>query len=145
MLLGRRASLGGLAQVLATQTAALDAGGNFTFANLPPNTVFTLTIRAPDGRVLVQEVVTTPGAGALRFVRSSTCVLPLPLLPPPPPLIVPPPALVPLPLLPAPAMAAAPFPEVPVIPEADSILLLIGGLTVLGTLAGYRRWRGRKV
>ena len=38
----------------------------------------------------------------------------------------------------------APLPEVPVIPEADSLLLLVGGLAALGTLAGYRTWRGHK-
>jgi len=105
--------------------------------------VFTLTIRAPDGRVLVQEVATTPAAGSLRVVRSSPCFVP-PLLPPPPPVVLPPPALAPPPLLPAPAIAGAPLPEVPVIPEADSLLLLAGGLAALGTLAGYRRWSGRK-
>src|SRR5581483_11071825 len=104
MLLGRREGPDGLAQVLsATQTAVLDAAGNFTFNNLAPNATFTLTIRAPDGRVLVQEVVTTPAAGPLRFVRTSNC-LPPPLLPPPPPIFLPPP---PSPLVPAPAVPSA--------------------------------------
>jgi hypothetical protein len=91
--------------------------------------VFTLTIRAPDGRVLVQEVVTTPAAGPLRVARTSSCLMPPPLLPPPPPLFLPPP---PSPLLPP--------PEVPVIPEGDSLLLLAGGL---GALGGWLAWRRR--
>jgi hypothetical protein len=70
-----------------------------------------------------------------------------PLLPPPPP---PPPPLLPPPLLlpppPAAPMMTAPaqaFPAVPVIPEADSLILLVGGLVALGGLVGYRRLRRR--
>jgi len=104
---------------------------------------------------------TTPGVG----VGGVTCVfgqvgpatnvrppviLPnLPVLPPPPLEFIPPP---PPPLLPPPppaptGAAAAPvrgaFPEVPVIPEADSLFLVIGGLVALGGLVGYRRLRRR--
>jgi hypothetical protein len=84
------------------------------------------------------------GAGA-----AVPLVLPnLPILPPPPLEFIPPP---PPPLLPPPppaptgAMAAprAAFPDVPVIPEADSLFLVIGGLVALGGLVGYRRLRRR--
>jgi hypothetical protein len=36
------------------------------------------------------------------------------------------------------------MPEVPVIPEAASLLLLGGGLLALGGLTGLRAWRRRK-
>jgi hypothetical protein len=71
----------------------------------------------------------------------------LPLLPPPPLEFIPPP---PPPLLPPPPPApmggmmqprTAGFPEVPVIPEADSLFLLVGGLVALGGLVGYRKLR----
>jgi hypothetical protein len=54
----------------------------------------------------------------------------MPLLPP----LLPPPPL----LLPPPPLRAA---EVPVIPEADSGLLLLTGLAALGMWAGLRGWR----
>jgi uncharacterized repeat protein (TIGR01451 family) len=68
-----------------------------------------------------------------------------PLLPPPPLLLPPPPP----PLLPPPpgmgmgAMAAprAAFPEVPVIPEADSVVLLGIGLAAMAVVAGLRSRR----
>ncbi len=72
-----------------------------------------------------------------------------PLLPPPPQQFIPPP---PPPLLPPPPPAptgaqvvpsAAAYPAVPVIPEADSLLLVVGGLVALGGLVGYRRLRRR--
>src|SRR5262249_56876792 len=86
-----------------------------------------------------------PGRGGGRGGGGAT----LPLLPPPPPPILPPPPP-PLPLLPPPPPFLSPFaapsavaPEVPVIPEADSLPLLGGGLLVLGALAGLRAWRRR--
>jgi hypothetical protein len=57
---------------------------------------------------------------------------PLPLLPPPPPFLIPPPPA---------AMAVAP--EVPVIPEADSLALVGVSLAALAGLAGLRRRRAR--
>jgi hypothetical protein len=72
-----------------------------------------------------------------------------PLLPPPPQQFIPPP---PPPLLPPPPPAptgaltvpsAAAYPAVPVIPEADSFLLVVGGLVALSGLVGYRRVRRR--
>jgi hypothetical protein len=72
----------------------------------------------------------------------------LPLLPPPPLEFIPPP---PPPLLPPPppaptgvGVARPAFPEVPVIPEADTMMLLIGGLAILGIAAGARSLRRRK-
>jgi hypothetical protein len=66
---------------------------------------------------------------------------PLQFIPPPPPPLLPPPPPAPMGAMAAPRGA---FPDVPVIPEADSLLLLVGGLLGLGGLAGYRTWRGRK-
>ena len=66
-----------------------------------------------------------------------------PLLPPPPPIFLPPP---PSPLLPAPPMAAPPavLPDVPVIPETDSLFLLVGGLVAIGGVVGVRSLRRRR-
>jgi hypothetical protein len=36
-------------------------------------------------------------------------------------------------------VGAAGFPAVPVIPEADSVILLVGGLVALGGLTWFRR------
>jgi hypothetical protein len=59
--------------------------------------------------------------------------VPVPAAPPPPP----PPVLQP------PRPPRAGFPAVPIIPEADSLFLLVGGLGALGVLAAGRRLRGR--
>jgi len=72
----------------------------------------------------------------------------LPILPPPPLEFIPPP---PPPLLPPPppaptgaiAPARAPV-DVPIIPEADSLFLVVGGLVALGGLVGYRSLRRRR-
>jgi hypothetical protein len=64
---------------------------------------------------------------------------PLPPLPPPPPFgpaLLPPPP--PSPLAVQPALLPAAYPGVPVVPEADSLLLLVGGLAVIGALAARR-------
>jgi hypothetical protein len=75
---------------------------------------------------------------------------PLPplLLPPPPPPLLPPPPIAPL--LPPPPIAPLggpvlqpPMASVPVIPEADSLLLVVAGLALLGLGAGWRAWRRR--
>ena len=66
------------------------------------------------------------------------------LLPPPPlPPLLPP--LLPPPLLPPPPQPAArvAFPEVPVIPEADSGVLLGVGVLALAGVAALRRGRRR--
>jgi hypothetical protein len=63
---------------------------------------------------------------------------PIQFLPPPPPPLLPPPP-------PAPPMAAAPAaPGVPIIPEADSMFLVLGGLVALGGLVGLRSLRRRR-
>ena len=94
--------------------------------------------------------VVVPPAPLFAHVR--VVVLPPPVPPPvlaplPPPVLAPPLAP-PLPPAPAavccpPARPAAHFPAVPIIPEADSLALLGGGLLVLGLLVGVRTWRRR--
>jgi hypothetical protein len=89
-------------------------------------------------------VINGPGAGA--------AAAPLPLLPavfpPPPPLpLVPPPLLLPPPPL-VPVQPGIPggissFPDVPVIPEADSQILLILGLAAVGLFVGLGRRQRR--
>jgi len=59
---------------------------------------------------------------------------PVALVPPAPPVALPPP------MAPG-AMAGPGFPMVPIIPEADSLPLLIGGLAILGALAALRAQR----
>jgi hypothetical protein len=71
---------------------------------------------------------------------------PLPLLPPPPLdfLSPPPPPLLPPPPPAPPVAAAAAAPGVPVIPEADSLFLVLGGLSALGGFTGLRSLRRRR-
>jgi MYXO-CTERM domain-containing protein len=87
--------------------------------------------------VTVRFALTTGGTADVTGII--TGVSPPPLLPPPPPILLPPPS----PLLPVPPIAAGPasFAEVPVIPESDSVLLLVGGLAGLALLAALRRRR----
>jgi kumamolisin len=92
-------------------------------------------------------------SAALCFATSAPCLLgtvsgpgaaTLPLVPPPLPnfLPPPPPPLVPLPPAPVGGPALPPTaPEVPVIPEADTLPLLVGGLLTLAGLASLRRLR----
>jgi hypothetical protein len=67
---------------------------------------------------------------------------PLEFIPPPPPPLLPPPP--PRPLMGPPMAAAAAMPGVPVIPEADSLFLLAGGLVALGSLVALRSLRRRR-
>jgi hypothetical protein len=86
--------------------------------------------------VLVRRPVTATPPPALAL-RPPVPLLPPPLLLPPPGPPAPPP--VPPPLVPR---EGAAFPEIPVIPEASSLLLfLAGGLVALGGLLAYRRLR----
>lgn len=111
-----------------------------------------------DGRAICGTAVTDPGffvpvGGIVEvLVRRPVTATPtpafalrppVPLLPPPLPLPPPgPPAPPPVPPPLVPREGAA-FPEIPVIPEASSLLLfLAGGLVALGGLLTYRRlWR----
>src|SRR5579883_759501 len=97
------------------------------------------------GPAVGPAIVTGPGPAAAVAPAAAAA---LPLLPPPPPVLLPPP---PSPLLPPPPPAPAgaisqraAFPEVPVIPEADSLPLLLSGLAALGALAGWRARRRRQ-
>jgi uncharacterized repeat protein (TIGR01451 family) len=68
----------------------------------------------------------------------------LPPVPPPPLEFIPPPGPPPFPPPPPRGPLGAPRPpyaEVPIIPEADSLFLVVGGLATLGGLAALRRLR----
>jgi uncharacterized repeat protein (TIGR01451 family) len=70
----------------------------------------------------------------------------LPVVPPPPLEFIPPPGPPPFPPPPAGGLAGAPrgpFPEVPTIPEADSLFLMVGGLVALAGLMALRGQRRR--
>lgn len=155
------AGLGG--PVFVTPTTAFPAGEAVFCTGGPaagrvPGTVFTCTARttgnpflgapaflvfpavgAAVGPVVGPAILTGPGVPAAAAVAPAAAVG-LPLLPPFPPLLPPPPPLLP----PPPSVMGAGqmrMPEVPVIPEADSLPLLLGGLAALGALAG---WRARR-
>jgi hypothetical protein len=97
---------------------------------------------ATDGASVIQQSLVegpTPHFGLSQTVTSVLPFLAPPILPPPPLGFIPPP---PPPLLPppppAPMAQRATMPEVPVIPEADSLILLVGGLAAFGGLAALR-------
>jgi len=111
------------------------------------NSVTGGTLAGNTGTATITAGTTT----TLTFINViNTVIIPnnLPILPPPPLQFIPPP---PPPLLPPPppapaagARAPAAFPEVPVIPEADSLFLVVGGLVALGGLVGLRSLRRRR-
>jgi uncharacterized repeat protein (TIGR01451 family) len=96
----------------------------------------------------VTAIGTVQGPGPLGL-QALASAPPPPLLPPPPPLLPPfmgPPPLLPPPPQPPGALAVQPgglllqpsAPGVPVVPEADSLFLLAGGLLAVGALAARR-------
>jgi hypothetical protein len=109
-------------------------------ASAPGLGIVEVRILRPGG---VPAPAAPAGPGGLAAVAAPRVLVVQPLLPPPPPVLLPPPALAPLPPPPLPpfSLEAALAPEVPVIPEADSLALLVGGLAALGALGGLRRWR----
>jgi hypothetical protein len=120
-------------------------GGNFSFtvtftvnANEPPHTEPNFNVACVNNTAFTVSFLCDSVAGTVIPIGPPP-IPPLPILPPPPP---PPPLLPPPPMAP-PSMARAPMPEVPVIPEADSLLLLVGGLAALGGLAAFRVARRR--
>ena len=98
-----------------------------------------------------------PGPAALAGLGAQPLLPPPPppglILPPPPPLLPPPPGMLPPPgdLL-AGGMAMPPssiglppgYASIPVVPEADSAVLLAGGLLAIGAFAAQRGWRRRR-
>ncbi|HZR99385.1 MAG TPA: DUF11 domain-containing protein [Chloroflexota bacterium] len=130
-----------------------------TIGTLAPGQTVTITISirptpAAAGTTLINTAVATaPGlpqvtATVTTLVSGAPMMLPnvAPLLPPSPPILLPPP---PSPLIPAPPSTIAgevapPLPEVPIIPEADSLPLLGAGLALAAALAGLRAWWRRQ-
>jgi hypothetical protein len=89
---------------------------------------------------VVTGIVNGPGPRGAGVVGGLLPPLPPPPLLPPLGLLPPvPPALPPAPLAPGP-----PFVEVPVIPEAESLLLVSGGLALAGALVALRRRAERR-
>ncbi len=82
------------------------------------------------GPLVGPAIVTGPGVAAAAAAPPARVAQSL--LPPPPPILLPPP---PSPLVP---VAAPPRAEVPIIPEAEPLVLVLGGLTLLGLLANRR-------
>jgi hypothetical protein len=97
-----------------------------------------------------------PGPAALAALGGPPLPPPPPLLPPPPPPgLLPPPPPPPGLLPPADPMGGLALPPsslamppgyagIPVVPEADSLVLLAGGLIAVGALASQRWWRRRR-
>ncbi len=111
-------------------------------------------IRRPFGVPIVrfQPPLSVPPAPVLAFRRVGVVVVtppvvalppPVVALPPPPPPVVSPPLLPPPPALAPPGPSTA-YPAVPIIPEADSLLLLGGGLAALALLARLRAGRAAR-
>jgi hypothetical protein len=134
--------------VLACDPITTLGGGAFSFtvtftvnANEPPHTEpnFNVACVANAPAVTAANFLCDSVAGTVVPIGPPPILPPPPFLPPPPP---PPPLLPPPPMAP-PSMAGAAMPEVPVIPEADSLLLLVGGLAALGGLAAFRVARRR--
>jgi len=126
-------------------------------AGLAPATAVTVSLPTTRGTealtgtapVVAGSTVGDPLSGGMVAVQVGSrtvaqgvivCAAPplLPPAPPPPVSVLPPP---PPPLVPAPPAlsAAAPLSEVPVIPEAASLALLLVGLAVGGLVGGLRR------
>ncbi|HEY7064421.1 MAG TPA: hypothetical protein VII06_23285 [Chloroflexota bacterium] len=92
--------------------------------------------------IVATGTVTGPGAATLVLPPLPLLPPPVALLPPPPPPLLPPPPPGPTGMALAQPIAGGRFAgEVPIVPEADSVLLVIGGLAALGLVAGLRARR----
>jgi hypothetical protein len=89
--------------------------------------------------VTVTGTVSGPGPGQRAVVAAGAA----PLVPPAPPILLPPPPSPLIPLYPAAPLSPGVGPEVPVIPEAESLGLVVAGLVGLGLLASTDFSRGR--
>jgi uncharacterized repeat protein (TIGR01451 family) len=135
---------------IGTLTAGATATVTIGVAPTPPAAGTTLTNTATAtgaGLPTVTASVVTPVTGGP--FPPGTPPFPggyLPSVPPPPLEFLPPPGPPPFPLPPAGGFPGAPrrfAPEVPMIPEADTIVLVVGGLVVLGGLVALRSHRRR--
>ncbi len=131
-------------------TGVAIAAGTVTITeNVPAGFVLASVTGGTQSGNSATATITAGQTTTVTFINDpAVTVIPnnLPLLPPPPLQFVPPP---PPPLLPPPppapptGRAMAPPGGVPVIPEADSLFLVIGGLVALGGLVGLRSLRRR--
>jgi len=99
----------------------------------------TVTVVFAPG-VFAVGTITAPGIATRVAPPVPLLLPPLALAPPPPPLLPPPPPA-PTGMIIAGPAAGGRFAEVPGVPEADSVLLLAGGLFALGLAAGLRARR----
>jgi autotransporter-associated beta strand protein len=114
--------------------------GGTTVGNLLQGATVTVRFaQAGGGTATVTGTVSGSGAPAPAAGPAAATLL-VPLLPGPMPPLGPPP-LLPPPLAPTAPMLPAAQPEVPIIPEADGLLLLAAGLAAVGLLV--RPWRRR--
>jgi hypothetical protein len=117
--------------ITATVNAGAFSSAQLTNAAAAPFLRFDPQVLAPTAPAIGQATVQPAVAPAVAVVVPP----PLPLLPPPPPpLLAPPRAPAPMAMPPVGA-------EIPVIPEADSLALLAGGLVALALGAAWRRRR----
>ena len=135
---------------LGTLTAGGSATVTITVVPTPPAAGATLTntvTATAAGLAAGTATTTTPVAGGPFPPGAPSLVgANLPVVPPPPLEFIPPPGPPPFPLAPPPGPPGAPrgpFREVPIIPEADSVFLLVSGLVVLGGLVALRGLRRR--
>ena len=151
--------VGTLSGLLPGQTATLsiptDGGGTQSIigpaaGTVPigaPITITGMLTAPPVAGGLVTVTASNPNGGASVTAAQGPLQcqnVPPPPLPPPPALPPPPPPPPPLPpWTVVPAAVPGAFPAIPVIPEADSLVLLGGGLVTLGALAGLRLLRRR--
>ena len=122
LILGGQGILGGFGQQSQSSCSPITNTATFT----------TTALTVPSATATIQ----CPGANLPSNLGQPLLPPPLPFLPPPPPPLLPPPSAIQRPV--------AVFPEVPVIPEAGSLVLLIGGLAALGGLVGVRGLRRRR-
>jgi hypothetical protein len=128
------------ASAMGPTSAAPDRAASSALAAAPPAAAPAVAASAP-GQV-------APLAGPPLIAVTGPSMAPRPLLAAPPaPLLYPAPLAPPLALVPLPPAMAwggpGPAAEVPIIPEADTLVLLGGGLAGLGALVGLRARRSR--
>jgi hypothetical protein len=128
---------------------AIAAGTVTITENVPVGFVLASVTGGTQSGNSATATITAGQTTTVTFVNDPTTVIvppPPPLLPPPPLQFLPPPPppLLPPPPPPPPTAPQPAYPEVPIIPEADSLFLVVGGLVAAGGLVGLRGLRRRR-